>query len=125
MNLIGKLRPGVNVDEVPANYKRVGRYMTPVVETMIVKLTLYCDGLGSGAGDQVLRGVIYDTRGNLIAQGDEIVVRDGQAPGWVDLPFTTYPGGVPLLPGVAYDFGFLAGDRPNTVRVYGDPSAGF
>jgi hypothetical protein len=123
VKLLGTTTPGDQVFEVASNTKRVSRYMAQ--ETAFLnKLTIYCDGLGSGSGSQVVRGVVYDTVGNLIASGDEVVIQDGQRAGWVDLPFSAYVDGVPLIAGTKYDFGYLAGDNTNTMRVYGRTSVG-
>lgn len=119
MKLLGKTRIGGTPFELVGNTKRVARYAVPFA-TSVPKLTIYVDGLGSGNGDQVVRGVIYDSGGSLLAMGDEVLVADGQAAGWVDLPFTTYPGGVQLPAAGNYDFGVLGGVQTNSVRVYGD-----
>lgn len=123
MKLLGKVGKGGMSFALGADTKRVARY-TVASKVNAVKLSIYVDGLGSGVGDQVMRGVIYDTAGNLVAVGDEVVVRDGQAAGWVDLPLSAYRGGVPLV-AASYDFGVLGGAQTNSIRVFGDdPGSG-
>jgi hypothetical protein len=117
VKILGTPIKGDQIFEVPADTKRVARYLSPVT-ARVVKLTLYCDGLGSGVGDQVLRGVIYEVTGALVAEGDEVVIHDGQQPAWVDLPLTAYPGGVEIVP-LRYDLGYLAGQVSLSARVYG------
>jgi hypothetical protein len=124
MKLVGKTRPGGTAFEIGSDTKRVARYQFPQ-PCRIVKLSIYVDGQGSGSGDQVMRGVIYDATGNLVATGDEVRVLDGQAAGWVDLPFASYPGGVQIAAGALYDLGVLGGANTNSIRAYGDdPGSG-
>jgi hypothetical protein len=122
VKILGTPTKGDQIFEVPADTKRIARYLSPVTAN-VVKLTLYCDGLGSGVGDQVLRGIIYEVTGALVAQGDEVVIRDGQPPAWVDLPFTAYPGGIQITP-LRFDFGYIAGQASLSARVYGRFSFG-
>lgn len=118
MKVIGSTHKGAVPVELVADTKRVARYAVPL-EVLVPKLTLYVDGLGSGSGDQVVRGVIYDSVGVLRATSDQVTIHDGQAGGWVDLPFSAYPGGVPLV-AASYDFGVISGGNTNSARVYGD-----
>lgn len=123
MKLLGKTTKGGTRFELGSDTKRVAR-VTVLQPANVVKLSIYVDGLGSGNGDQVMRGVIYDSGGALVAVGDEVIVHDGQAAGWVDLPLTAYPHGVPLL-AASYDFGVIGGAQTNSIRVYGDdPGSG-
>lgn len=117
MKLLGRTKVGSTLFEIDANSKRVVRKHTPVVAIKVAKLTVYCDGLGSGVGDQVMRSVIYTAAGVLVAQGSDVHVADGQPPGWVDLPFTQP---VSLPPSTDYFLGLHAGANANTIRVYGD-----
>lgn len=124
MKVIGKTRPGATQFEIVANTKRVARYLW-LLPARAVKLSVYVDGLGSGNGDQVMRGVIYDASGSLVAMGDEVLVHDGQAAGWIDLTFAAFPFGVKLTGGAQYDFGVIGGVATNSIRVYGDdPGSG-
>lgn len=120
MKLLGKTRVGASHFDLAADSKRTARYVVAGA-AQVVKLSVYCDGLGAGAGGQVVRGVIYDQSGVLVAQTVEALVTDGQQPGWVDLPFAK-PGGVTLAAGV-YDFGVHGGAQGATIRVYGDDLA--
>lgn len=125
MKIFGQPRIGDTIFEIPADYKRVARFRSPAVASRVPKMTIYCDGLGAGVGDQHMRGVIYDFFGNLVAKSDEVVVRDGQPPGWVDLSFLReWPTGVPLAVATLYDLGIHAGPIANTIRVYGRRSVG-
>lgn len=124
MKIVGATVQGDRVDELPADYKRVARFAVAQA-IRLVKLSLYLDGYGSGVGDQVIRPVIYQTGGALFLVGSEQTIVDGQEPGWVDLSFLsdTYPEGVPVAAGT-YDFGLIAGQVANSIRVYGAISAG-
>lgn len=125
MKIFGQSTIGDTIFTLPADYKRVTRFRSPAVVCRVPKLTIYCDGLGTGIGDQRMRGVIYDFFGNLVAKSDEVVVKDNQPPGWVDLMFLTeWPTGVPLAIATIYDFGIHAGPVANTIRVYGRRSEG-
>jgi hypothetical protein len=123
MRLLGTLTRGDQVSEVVADTKRVSRYLANS-DGYLVKLSLYCDGLGSGVGDQVLRGVVYLATGELLGQGDPVTITDGQEAGWVDLTFHQYKGGIFLVNGLKYDLGYLAGPVSNSARVYGRASVG-
>lgn len=123
MKLLGTLTKGDLIFEVPANTKRVSRYIVQQ-DGHLSKLTIYADGLGSGNGDQVLRGVAYGITGDLLGIGSETVIKDGQEPGWVDLLFPDPWGDVPLEAGVKIDIGYIAGEVSNSARVYGRLSAG-
>lgn len=114
---------GDQIFEVVANTKRTSRYVA-AESAYLSKLSLYCDGLGSGVGDQVLRGVVYLSTGELVVQGDETVVEDGQEPGWVDLLFPRRPLGTILFRGLKYELGYLAGPVSRSIRVYGRASVG-
>lgn len=124
MKIFGVIKPGETEFIVPANYKRTFRVRAPSTPIRIPKLTILCDGLGPGVGDQVWDGIIYDIFGNLIAQGDEHVVKDGMPLTWFDLRFSKFRTGVPILANQVIDLGFHAGENANTIRVYGDPSQG-
>lgn len=119
MKVIGSTHRGATPFELAADTKRVVRY-TVAVPVNVVKLSVYVDGLGSGSGDQAMRGIIYGSDGSLIAQGDEVIVHDGQTVGWVDLPFSVFSGGVRLSGGADYDLGVLGGTNSKSARVYGD-----
>lgn len=119
MKLVGKSLPGITPVDLAADSKTVARY-TLGRDATIVKLSVYVDGFGLGAGDQVMRGVIYDTAGNLLGQSDEVLVLDGQAAGWVDLAFAV---GVKLL-AADYDFGVIGGPQDSSVRLYTDLAIG-
>lgn len=122
---MGKPGVGGTAFEIAADTKRVARYLMPR-DGRLVKLSCYLDGQGSGAGSQVCRGVVYTSSGTLVAQGDEVVILDGQAPGWVDLSFSlsSEEPGSDLIGGALYDLGLLAGGASNSIRAYGDALVG-
>lgn len=91
----------------------------------VSKLSIYCDGSGSGTGSQVVKGVIYaDSSGTpgAIVGGltNEATVTDGQAAGEVDL---TYASPVALSAG-DYWLGAWFGANTNTIRWYNDGTTG-
>lgn len=118
MNLIGNILVGATTVDLDVDAKRVDRFAFPACR--VIKLSAYLDGLGAGEGSsQVLRGVIYDDAGVLVAVGDEVTIADMQTAGWVDLLFNAYPGGVTLLED-DYDLGVIAGASEQIARLYGD-----
>lgn len=125
MRLLGKLTQGATAFELVADRKRTTRFEVVEETIRVAKLSVYVDGLGSGSEtQQVMRGVIYDgTTAKLMGYTSEVAVLDGQAGGWVDLPFTTL-GGIELPPGL-YDFGVHVGGIANIIRFYGDDPSGW
>lgn len=86
------------------------------------KLTCFLDGQGAGVGDQRLKAIVYATGagGALKGAGSEVLVADGAAGAWVDLPFAA-----PLfLPAGTYQMGMHAGLADKTVRGYGVTGTG-
>lgn len=63
------------------------------VPGLLVKVTAYLDGLGSGVGNGVLQAGIYQASGPLVAPGatslggvpGSVTIPSGQAPSWVDV----------------------------------------
>lgn len=86
----------------------------------VPKLAIYGSTL-SAAGPVRLRGGIYDDATlALIAQGDEVVVQPGSAPGWIDLPFVGRVPGGPPVPQSTVRVGVQTGDAG--LSVYRDPA---
>jgi hypothetical protein len=87
----GKQTAGASNGSADGDRVYLSRYVMPEAGR-IIKLTLYTNGQGSGAGSvQALRGVIYNTVNGvpttLIRQAVATAVWDNQASGWVDLEF--------------------------------------
>lgn len=111
--------------EWASNLKRLMEMPVPPAGSRLVKLAVYLDGLGSGVGSQVARPVMYNGAfpGTLTAVGSEVVVADGQPPGWVDFRFLdAYPSGVEVLSGVN-GLGLIFGENTNTIRLYSEGTA--
>jgi hypothetical protein len=92
------------------------------VERDLTSYGAYVDGRAGGSGSATIRGVIYaDTGsgpGTLIATTRSVVVKAGQAAGWVNLPLSA-----PVeLGSRVYWFGYQVGGAANVVRFYGDDS---
>lgn len=77
------------------------------------KIVARLDGQGAGSGDQVLRGTVHLPSGTLIAQGEEVVVHDGDELAWVDLPFADPVA----LPGEDVVVSVHAGGNSNSARL--------
>lgn len=120
----GPAAPGYIAGEVIADQKLVMRVTWPWSKN-VSKVSVYLDGQGTGIGDQVVRAIIYDAVTNaLAAVSDEVVVRKGQAAGWVDFPFSALKGNLALTPG-DYFVGLHTGLQTNTIRMSGSgPSGG-
>lgn len=109
MKIAGKTQVGAAWCVRTTDRKRVSRYPVPV-PCRLVKLSAYMDGNGSAlSGDSLHRAVVYDTAGNLLGVGSEVVVSKGQPAGWVDLPLANIPGGVVIPAAGDYDLGSLCG----------------
>lgn len=84
----------------------------------VVKAHLWLDGLGSGAGSQVAKAVIYDDNagapGTLMGVSAEVTVTDGQAFGRVAFTFAT-PVSFPTRG--RYWVGIHCGSNTNTIRI--------
>lgn len=75
----------------------------------------HLDGNGPGSGEQVLRPVVMESgAAATIAVGDEVVVTDGQAGGWVHMPFDMPPT---LRAGVEPRVGVIAGAASALARL--------
>jgi hypothetical protein len=99
------------------NTKRVNRHHVQW-SSRIVKLSIYTDGLGpNSAGIGRLKGIVYDSLGNKLAEGSEVEIPAGMQPSWVDLPIPV-AGGVELAAAGYYDFGTLRGGDANVIRAY-------
>lgn len=95
------------------------------VESDLTSYRAYVDGLAGGTGSGSIRGVIYADTGSgpgaLIASTKSVVVKAGQAAGWVDLPLQA-----PVeLGSHVYWFGYQVGGASKVVRFYGDDSTYF
>jgi hypothetical protein len=115
--ILGKTRRGATAHELAADATRTSRFVLAEA-ARAPKLTALLDGLGSGSGDALVKGVVYDGAGGLVAASGEVVVADGAAAAWVDLRFAL-AGGVALAAGT-YDLGVIAGGATLTARVFGD-----
>jgi len=93
-----------------------------LAETITIgSLVVYLDGNGVGSGQQVIRPIVMeDGNPGSLAAGNEVVVTDGQPPGWVHLPFDSPPT---LRAGSLPRAGTWAGPAAYTVRVFGDTTA--
>jgi hypothetical protein len=119
--IVGKTAKGATTYEMAADTKRVAYADFPAA-ARVPKLTAYLDSLGSGAGPQAVRAVVYDAADALVAQGAEVQVAPDSLARWVDLPFDA-PGGVEVrAPGV-YALGLHAGPTTGNVRAYGDAAS--
>lgn len=79
MATFGKLTTGGQNDEIFAGQKYVSAYTLVTDTADVSKLTIDCDGLGTGgAGDVVLAAVIYDDiagqPGDLVAYGNNVTI---------------------------------------------------
>lgn len=122
MRLAGRIDAGSAAYEIPADTKRATRLTMPRTGNL-AKGSAYLDGGGSGVGAQVARLAIYDVNSSLLGQSDEIVVADGQAPAWVDFPFSLADGALGLPAGDLFA-AIHAGALSSTIRVYGDDPHG-
>lgn len=86
----------------------------------LVRVGAFLDGLGEGDDDQLVRGVVY-AAGELVAAGDDVLIPEGQAAGWVSLTFPN--AGLPLTPG-DYQYGVQGGARGDNVRWFYSDIAG-
>jgi hypothetical protein len=88
-----------------------------LLEDLVVgSVVAYLDGLGAGAGEQVVRPVVMEAaRPTTIAYGDPVVVTDGQAGGWVHMPFDLPPT---LRAGVEARAGIQAGPASTLARLF-------
>lgn len=114
-NIFGELRVGDTLATMDINTKRVAGFAIPAPQR-VVKLSLACDGGGTGAPTAKVRGVIYQSD-VLIAMGDEVTVQANDPLRWVDLPFLgAYPDGV-LVPSGSVELGAICGGDANVLRV--------
>lgn len=117
MATFGKVTTGGQNDEAFNGFKYVSKY-TLGVEGWATKLTLDCDGLGSGSGATTIRAVIYADSGGvpgaLVGTGTAVVVADSAVRAWVDLPF----GAAVHLPAGDYWLGFVDDNLSSSLRYW-------
>jgi len=88
---------------------------------VVGSLLAHLDGLGAGSGQQVLRPVVMESgRPETLAIGDEVVIDEGQAAGWVHLLFDAPPR---LSAGAEPRLGLLSGSASNLARLAVDNGA--
>jgi hypothetical protein len=91
------------------------------------EIYLYCDGGGAGAGDQVLKAVVYSDDADayypqtLLGTSAEVTVTDGAVGAWVKFSFAT---ALSLNAGNV-NIGIIAGANTNTVRIYKTTSTAY
>jgi hypothetical protein len=116
VKIVGKLTKGATPTPLPTNVRRTARITFPRA-CYIAKLSVYSDTLGSAAGQQALRAVIYAASGGaLVAAGSDVPVPGGQDAHWMDF---TFPEPV-LVQAASYDLGIQGGPDSNIIRTYGD-----
>ena len=116
MKLVGKLTKGATPTALPINVRRTARITFPRA-CYVAKLSVYSDTLGSAAGQQTLRAVLYAVTGaGLVAVGKDVSVPGGQDARWMDF---TFPSPV-LVQAASYDVGIQGGPDTNVFRTYGD-----
>jgi hypothetical protein len=120
MKLLGKTRGGVAAFLGAGDQKAATAFVL-AVEARLVKLGVLVDGLGSGNGVALLRGIVYDSGGTLLAVSNEVAVPSGMPLGWLDLTFPVLPAAT-LAQGT-YRLGVIFGGSPNVARVWGDVDA--
>lgn len=81
----------------------------------LVRVVAYLDGQGLADAGQIVRGVIYDDDGNLVAAGVDVIVAADAPPAWVPLPF---PDIGRLLAADSYQFGIHAGVTDQGAHFY-------
>ena len=115
---------GASTVNLTADTLWVNQFTAPEGE-VLTKLQVYVDGLGSGSGDQPIRGVVFGgpvnpADGSYLPLGVTLpsTIIDGQAPGWVELRFAV--PGAKLPAGLAF-LGIHSGTPTNAARLYYSP----
>lgn len=113
MNL-GTTRRGASAQNLATDRVRVIT-ATLTSPAHLSHVSAYLDGFGPNAGPALLRAVLYDGDGGLLARSEELVVAQGAAAGWRTFRFEDAGG---LLLGVDdYRIGLHVGGVTNTARV--------
>jgi hypothetical protein len=116
VKIVGKITRGATPTPLPVNVRRTARIAFQRA-CYLAKLSVYADTLGSAAGEQALRAVVYATTGGgLVAAGTDVSVPGGQTARWMDF---TFPEPV-LVQAASYDVGIQGGPDSNIFRTYGD-----
>lgn len=109
MSTIGHTAVGTVDDNIGADNKIV--YSVTATENgLLTSLTGYLSGLGPGAGNQVIKAVVYAASGfnpgALLAVSNEITIVDNSAYAWYQFDL---PAAVPISAGATYWIGYIAG----------------
>lgn len=113
---VGRLQIGPDVLPLDADsvylFDVGGTLAAPLV---VGSLVLYLDGLGAGSGEQRMRPAVMeaDDPATLVL-GDEVVVVDGQAAGWVHMTFDLPPT---IRAGVEPRIGVATGPASGLARL--------
>jgi hypothetical protein len=114
MSIFGKQTIGTGFTDISDGFQVVSAYANPIQDSF-EKLTIYLDGNGPGAGNQVMKAAIWDeSAGNpnvLKATSQEVTIIDGASAAWVDFTFAPV-----VLSSGNYWLGYIAGTTSNTAR---------
>jgi hypothetical protein len=122
----GYSTPGTDAVTVALDTVHLDTFEVPW-DCHLSEIYLYCDGDGAGAGDQVLKAVVYSDDVDeyypdvLLGTSDEVTVVDGAVKAWVKFTFS------PALDLTAgnVSLGVIGGANTNTVRIYKATSADY
>jgi hypothetical protein len=122
MRLLGNpTKANADPEDLVADTIYAAEFTLPV-DARVPKLSAYVDELGSGSGNQLVRGGIWTSSGVLLEGGEDVslVLPDGLesfTPIWQDLPFSEP---VDLTAGT-YRIGIHAGTPDSAWRIWTDP----
>lgn len=105
---------GAVAENLPADTLLLNSIDLPAPERL-VRLAAFIDGLGGVASTQLLRPVIFDEAGALVASGDELELSGDEEASWRSL---TFPDAGMVLEAGTYLYGVHAGATAAVGRIF-------
>ena len=115
--IVGQPQRGATPVNLASDVVR-GISVTLAAPAYMSHLAVLLDGLGPGVGAALVRGVVFDSSGKVIARGDEVEIADGAPAAWVQLPMGAFAG--ILLTAGDYRFAMHVGGPTNCARAHVD-----
>lgn len=118
--ILGNQTIGSTPLDLPADAIVLSDIFEVPFSSFLAGMSVYVDGNGPAAAAQLVRAVLYNPDGRLVAAGSPTVVANDRDAGWIPLPMAAV--GAHLAPPGGFRLGLHAGATGNGARVFVDPA---